>query len=566
MKLFKNMKVGTRLALGFAIVLAFSILTTVFGIIQMNAIAAAAEEMLELPIQKERYASDWNRNIAVAVIRTSAVAKSADVSLVPFFADNAAQTSKATSDLLKKLEPLIVGEEEKKAYSDALTVRKTYLTTRDQVTKLKTEGKMEEADALLNKSYLPAAESYQGIVSKFLEVQRKNLDVMKDRMADMKQSALTRFALLAALGLAFAIACAWWLTVGITGPVKRAVAIARRVADGDLTEDIEVNSTDELGQLQQALKDMNGNLLNIVREIRSGTDAMATASSEIAAGNMDLSSRTEQQAASIEETASSMEELTSTVKQNLDNAMQANTLTENASSVAKAGGAVVAEVVQTMADITTSSKKIVDIIAVIDGIAFQTNILALNAAVEAARAGEQGRGFAVVAAEVRTLAQRSASAAKEIKGLIGDSVDKVDAGSTLVARAGSTMEQIVSSVKRVTDIMADITTASREQSAGIEEVNLAIAQLDQVTQQNAALVEESAAAAGSMHDQANSLAHAVSAFKLGLDPALSVRPAAKARPAQLAPAPKRAAAKPELAAPARRPREAATAGSEWEAF
>jgi methyl-accepting chemotaxis protein len=565
MNLLKNMKVGSRLALGFAIVLTFSILTTVYGIVQLNAIAAAAEDMLALPIQKERDASDWNKNIAVAVIRTSAVAKSSDVSLVPFFAENAAQTSKATADLLKKLEPLLVGEEEKKAYNDALAVRKTYLASRDQVAKLKVAGKVEEADVILNKEYLPAAESYQAIVAKFLAVQRKNLDVMKDRIAEMKHAALTRFVLLAGLGLVFAIVCAWWLTVGITGPVKRAVASARRVADGDLTEDIRVESKDELGQLQQALKDMNGNLLNIVREIRSGTDAMATASSEIAAGNMDLSSRTEQQAASIEETASSMEELTSTVKQNLDNAMQANTLTEDASSVAKAGGAVVAEVVSTMADITTSSKKIVDIIAVIDGIAFQTNILALNAAVEAARAGEQGRGFAVVAAEVRTLAQRSASAAKEIKELIGDSVDKVDTGSTLVARAGATMEQIVTSVKRVTDIMADITTASREQSAGIEEVNLAIAQMDQVTQQNAALVEESAAAAGSMHDQANSLAHAVSAFKLGLDPAPVRKAAAKAQPAHPAAAPTRAAAKP-LAAPARRTRLAAAAGSEWEAF
>jgi methyl-accepting chemotaxis protein len=554
MNLLKNMKVGNRLALGFAIVLVFSILSTLFGMIQLNTLAREAEEMLAQPIQKERYAADWNRNIAVAVIRTSAIAKSSDASLIPFFAANAALTTKTTADILKMLEPLIVGEEEKKAYDDALAVRKTYLSSRDQVGKLKAEGKTEEADEILTKTYLPAAESYQGIVAKFLAVQRKNLDLMKGRMADIKQSAQTRFMLLSLLSLAFAIACAWWLTVGITGPVRRAVAIARRVADGDLTEDIQVTSTDELGQLQQALKDMNGNLLTIVREIRTGTDAMATASSEIAAGNLDLSSRTEQQAASIEETASSMEELTSTVKQNADNAMQANTLTNNASDVATEGGAVVAQVVKTMADITTSSKKIVDIIGVIDGIAFQTNILALNAAVEAARAGEQGRGFAVVAAEVRTLAQRSAGAAKEIKGLIDDSVNKVDAGSTLVERAGSTMEQIVSSVRRVADIMGEITAASREQSAGIEEVNRAIAQMDQVTQQNAALVEESAAAAGAMYEQATGLAHAVSAFKLGAEPAPRLA------------APKRAAAKPALAPPARRPRQAAGTADEWEQF
>jgi methyl-accepting chemotaxis protein len=422
-------------------------------------------------------------------------------------------------------------------------------------------GKTDEADELLTKVYLPAAESYQSIVANFLQVQRKHLDMMKGEMVQIKQSAKAKFALLSALSLAFAVVCAWWLTTSITGPVRRAVAIARRVAEGDLTEDIQVESKDELGQLQQALKDMNGNLLSIVREIRSGTDAMATASSEIAAGNLDLSSRTEQQAASIEETASSMEELTSTVKQNADNALQANTLTSTASAVATEGGTVVAEVVRTMADITASSKKIVDIIGVIDGIAFQTNILALNAAVEAARAGEQGRGFAVVAAEVRTLAQRSAGAAKEIKELISDSVDKVGAGSTLVERAGATMQQIVSSVGRVTDIMEEITAASREQSAGIEEVNRAIAQMDQVTQQNAALVEESAAAAGSMHEQATSLAHAVSAFKVGVEAAPAARPAQATRPAARPPAPRRS--EPKLAAPRKR---ADARADEWEQF
>jgi methyl-accepting chemotaxis protein len=547
MNLLKNLKVGTRLALGFAVVLAFSILIAVVGVVQLNAIAQEAETMLALPIQKERDAADWDRYISIAVIRTSAIAKSSDASLVPFFAANAALTTKGTSETVKKLEPLLVSEEEKKAYADAMAVRKTYLASRDEVTRLKSEGKTEEADDLLTKSYLPAAESYQRLVAQFLAVQRKSLDSMKGKIAESNQAAQNRVIVLATLSLLCGIAFAWWLTVGITTPVRRAVASARRVADGDLTEDIQVTCSDELGQLQQALKDMNGNLLKIVRDIRSGTDEMATASSEIAAGNLDLSSRTEQQAASIEETASSMEELTSTVKQNADNAMQANTLTNEASDVATQGGAVVAQVVQTMADITTSSKKIVDIIGVIDGIAFQTNILALNAAVEAARAGEQGRGFAVVAAEVRTLAQRSASAAKEIKGLIDDSVDKVNTGSTLVQKAGATMGQIVSSVQRVTDIMAEITAASREQSVGIEEVNRAIAQMDQVTQQNAALVEESAAAAGSMHDQATGLAHAVSAFKLGMEPA----PVA------------RTAARPALSAPASRPRLAAAGNAQW---
>jgi methyl-accepting chemotaxis protein len=277
--------------------------------------------------------------------------------------------------------------------------------------------------------------------------------------------------------------------------------------------------------LLQALKDMNGELVRMISQVRGGIDTIATASSQIAAGNQDLSSRTEEQASSLEETASSMEELTSTVKQNADNARQANQLALTASGVAEKGGEVVSQVVTTMGSINDSSRKIVDIINVIDGIAFQTNILALNAAVEAARAGEQGRGFAVVAAEVRTLAQRSANAAKEIKSLINDSVDKVAAGSRLVNQAGVTMEEVVGSVKRVTDIMAEIMAASQEQSAGIEQVNQAITQMDQVTQQNAALVEESAAAADSMQQQASTLSQAVAVFRIESRPA-SMQPVA----------------------------------------
>jgi methyl-accepting chemotaxis protein len=317
-----------------------------------------------------------------------------------------------------------------------------------------------------------------------------------------------------ALALVLGSVIAWMLTHSITKPLDAAIEVANRVAGGDLSSEIDASATDEIGQLFAALKEMNSSLARTVGQVRLGTDTIAVASREIAAGNADLSSRTEAQASSLEETASSMEELTATVRQNADNAHQANQLVLNASAVAVRGGDVVRQVVDTMGSIKNSSGKIVDIIGVIDGIAFQTNILALNAAVEAARAGEQGRGFAVVATEVRSLAQRSAAAAKEIKALIHDSVGQVDVGSKLVDGAGQTMDEIVSSVKRVADIMNEIASASREQSIGIEEVNRAVGQMDEITQQNAALVEQAAAAAESMQDQAQSLAAAVSIFKL----------------------------------------------------
>jgi methyl-accepting chemotaxis protein len=319
-------------------------------------------------------------------------------------------------------------------------------------------------------------------------------------------------------GMAFALAlgaviCVW-LVHAIARPLADAVSVAKAVAAGDLTKKIVVSTSDETGQLLRALRDMNESLVRIVGEVRSGTETIATASGQIASGNHDLSARTESQASALEETASSMETLTTTVKQNAESAYQANQLAMSASEVAVKGGAVVAQVVNTMGSINESSRKIVDIIAVIDGIAFQTNILALNAAVEAARAGEQGKGFAVVATEVRQLAQRSAAAAKEIKSLIDDSVEKVHVGAKLVDQAGATMQEIVDSVKRVNDIMSEITLASREQTSGIEQVSEAITHMDEGTQQNAALVEEAAAAAASLQDQAVTLAHVVSVFKM----------------------------------------------------
>ncbi|HEX8884326.1 MAG TPA: methyl-accepting chemotaxis protein, partial [Noviherbaspirillum sp.] len=358
--------------------------------------------------------------------------------------------------------------------------------------------------------FKPAQNNMKALVQLQFDVSKLEYQGAQARYETARLAAIGAIAAAIAVGLAIGI----WLVSGITRSLAQALKLAQSVAEGDLTQEIRIESTDEIGELLHALRAMNAKLTTIVRQVRGGTDTIATASAQIAAGNMDLSSRTEQQASSLEETASSMEELASTVKQNADNARQANQLAVAASNVAVQGGEVITQVVDTMASIKDSSRKIVDIIAVIDGIAFQTNILALNAAVEAARAGEQGRGFAVVASEVRNLAQRAGAAAKEIKGLIDTSVNTVDAGSRLVGQAGETMEGIVDSVRRVTDMMAEIMAASQEQSSGIDQINQAVGQMDQVTQQNAALVEEAAAAAQSLQEQASTLAREVSIFRL----------------------------------------------------
>ncbi|MFC7298422.1 methyl-accepting chemotaxis protein [Herminiimonas aquatilis] len=549
----KNLKIGVRMGMAFALILLLMAFMTVMGIARLQDVAAATSTMEEATI-KERLSQQWVEGIATNTVRTFARIRTDNPEEEKELKSEMTAVSADVSRVQKELEPMIQSEEGKKMIALVAEQRKTYSAIRDATFKLKEEkGAGPELTAAIETKMAPAAKSYIQSVRDVVEFQQKIFENSKKQVDAIYEAGRNLLIVLGVAAVALGVLLAFFLTRSITKPLSYAVDVARIVSSGDLRSQIVVESTDETGQLLQALKDMNDSLVNSVSQVRTGIDTIATAANQIASGNLDLSSRTEEQASSLEETASSMEELTSTVKQNVDNARQANQLAITASSVAVKGGAVVSQVVDTMDGINTSSKKIVDIIGVIDGIAFQTNILALNAAVEAARAGEQGRGFAVVASEVRSLAQRSAAAAKEIKSLIDESVNKADAGSRLVAEAGTTMVEVVDSVRHVTDIMSEIMAASQEQSAGIEQVNQAISQMDQVTQQNAALVEEAAAAAESLNEQAGRLAQAVSVFKLdGMRSGVSVAPklasaparAPVVRPVAVAQAPKKIASEP----------------------
>ena len=510
----KNFRIGVRLGIGFVAMLMLMAVMVGVGVWRLQGIGDATDNMVKNALQKERDASQWHAAIKENGVRTFAVMRSEDTEFQKYFQTQIDAASKKVSDTQKRVEAAISSAEEKQLFDEVGKLRTAYRTTREDIFKIKAAGNSEEAKQLTNTKLVKMMDDYSGSVLKYANYQTQVIDQAAQHINQSYRSGRTLLLSLGAIELILGGILGWLLTLSITRPLNEAVSIAETVASGDLTSHIDGSGKDETSKLLQALKTMNDNLLGIVGKVRSGTDTIATASSEIASGNLDLSARTESQAGSLEETASAMEQLTSTVKQNADNARQANQLAVSASEVAVQGGSVVGQVVDTMGAINASSKKIVDIISVIDGIAFQTNILALNAAVEAARAGEQGRGFAVVASEVRSLAQRSSAAAKEIKTLIDDSVSKVDVGSKLVVQAGETMTEVVASVRRVTDIVAEISSASQEQSDGIEQVNQAITQMDETTQQNAALVEQAAAAAQSLQDQATTLTQVVSIFKL----------------------------------------------------
>ncbi|MCU6500628.1 methyl-accepting chemotaxis protein [Rugamonas sp. A1-17] len=514
MQWFYDLRIGKKLIVSFGVVIALTCALGLFTLSQLARVNQASTDIATNWMPAVRYLGQMQTSLS-----RFRISEATHILLAEDAEMTATDKSMVTRlEILRKQQAsyaaLVSEPEEKRIYGELQKSLDDYLATSGKLTALSREGKKDDARVL-----------FRGGSNKLFRQVNEQLDALvkinDDGSAAADKSAtdtysMSRKMVLGTLALLIVVSAVLATVVArvVAAPLEEAVDLARRVAEGDLTANIVSHGKDETGQLMHSLKAMNDSLLRVVGEVRGGTDTIATASAEIASGNLDLSARTEGQASSLEETASAMEELTSTVKQNADNARQANQLAQSASGTAADGGKVVGEVIATMESISASSRKIVDIISVIDGIAFQTNILALNAAVEAARAGEQGRGFAVVASEVRNLAQRSAAAAKEIKGLIDDSVQQVDNGTALVQQAGSTMEQVVASVRRVTDVVAEISAASSEQSTGIEEVNRAITQMDEVTQQNAALVEQAAAAAGSLQDQAAKLASVVAVFRL----------------------------------------------------
>jgi methyl-accepting chemotaxis protein len=518
----KNLTIGARLTLGFGAVFVLMTALTGLAVSRVGQIDDTLEHINEVNSVKQRYAINFrgsvhDRSIALrdVVLAADDGAAGKQVDLIKTL-DGNYQRSASPLDALFAARTDSLPEERAALEAIKQSERKTQPLIA-KVIELRRGGQLPEASSLLAQQAAPAFVEWLASVNRLIDLEEQ---MNKEATATARALSGSFFAWMAALlavAVATGAACAWFISRGLLrqlgGQPEYAAGIVRSIAAGDLAVRIDTAPGDR-SSLLYAMMGMRDSLVDIVRQVRAGTTTVATAADDIAAGNEDLAGRTDLQAGTLKQTAASMEALTGTVRQNADNARQANELALSASSVASRGGAVVAQVVQTMDAINQASRQIVDIISVIDGIAFQTNILALNAAVEAARAGEQGRGFAVVASEVRNLAQRSAAAAREIKDLIGSSVERVDAGTQLVHQAGSTMEDIVSSVRRVTDIMAEISQASHEQTAGIELVNRAIGQMEGATRQNAALVDQAGSAAAALQQQAEDLEQVVSVFKM----------------------------------------------------
>ena len=591
MNILARLKIGQRLLAGFASVLVLAILVGVFSVSRLAQVNANTTDIATNWLLATQKLSDFKTQVSVLRRAEASSIMSGKPEVIAAQTRRIADTKAKAAESWKGYLGTVDLPEERTIAGEVEAARDRYYAALDK--SISGDGSTPEGHDKLLAGYegesKASFDALFAVIARDVEFQSKGADGAYKSSQDTYESArLAIVGLLAAAVLVGAL-MAFVITRSIVRPLGDAVKVAEAVAEGDLRSDVVATGRDEVSQLLRALRRMNDGLVNIVSRVRNSSDSIATGSSQIAAGNTDLSQRTEEQASNLQQTAASMEELTATVKQNADTARAATQIASSATAAAAEGGRVVGQVVSTMEEITQSSRKIVDIIGVIDGIAFQTNILALNAAVEAARAGEQGRGFAVVASEVRSLAQRSAEAAKEIKSLIGASVEKVESGSQLVDAAGKSMSEIVTQVTRVNDLIGEISSASTEQSTGIGQIGDAVNQLDQVTQQNAALVEESAAAAESLKVQAAQLAQVVSVFRLSAHDAGAHAPAAAAPTPHATPAARRPLAAPvkrkptavrsgakpapaavvaPVAAPAPSPAEpvAVAAGADWESF